>query len=242
MYLHIFCSFNTILNSSDYSLRNIAGTYLVTPGIRRHKSLTLTLKSIWHVTHYLAVLVYRHDFYLLGLRFNYVSYWYCTWFRHCAKRRKVTGSNSDGVIGIFHWYNPSSRTMALGSTQPLTEGSTRDISWGVKGAVRRANNPATFMCRMSWNLGASNSWNLQGLSRSVMGLLCLFTDSVHSTVPVLLPTSVPCFHFSFSHLHLFLYKRVPTILVKVSSFLNNSEFMPCHLLPKGFIEASVANY
>jgi len=26
--------------------------------------------------------------------------------------------------------NPSGRTMALGSTQPLTEMSTRNISWG----------------------------------------------------------------------------------------------------------------
>jgi len=32
----------------------------------------------------------------------------------------------------------------------------------------------TFMCRLSWNLGASVSWNLQGLSRSVMGLLYLY--------------------------------------------------------------------
>jgi len=37
-----------------------------------------------------------------------------------------------GTIGIFHWHNPSSRTMAFGSTQPLTEMSTRNISWGVK--------------------------------------------------------------------------------------------------------------
>ena len=35
---------------------------------------------------------------------------------------------------IFHWHNPSGRTMALGSTQPLTEMSTRNISWMVKAA------------------------------------------------------------------------------------------------------------
>jgi hypothetical protein len=39
----------------------------------------------------------------------------------------------DGVIGIFHWYNPSGRTKALGSTQRLKEMGTRNISWGVKG-------------------------------------------------------------------------------------------------------------
>ena len=35
---------------------------------------------------------------------------------------------------IFHWHNSSGRTMALGLTQPVTEKSTRNISWGVKAA------------------------------------------------------------------------------------------------------------
>ena len=51
-----------------------------------------------------------------------------------ATSRKVAGSIPNGVTGIFHWHNPSGRTMALGSTQPLTEMSTRNISWGVKAA------------------------------------------------------------------------------------------------------------
>jgi hypothetical protein len=51
------------------------------------------------------------------------------WLRHCGTNRKVAGSIPDGVIGIFHRHNPSGRTMALGSTQPLTEMSTRNISW-----------------------------------------------------------------------------------------------------------------
>ena len=52
--------------------------------------------------------------------------------RHCATSRKVEGSIPDGVIGIFHWHKPSTWTMAVGSTQPLTEMSTRNISCGVK--------------------------------------------------------------------------------------------------------------
>ena len=52
------------------------------------------------------------------------------WLRCCATNRKVAGSIPDGVIGIFHWHNPSDRTMALGLAQPLTEMSTRRISWG----------------------------------------------------------------------------------------------------------------
>jgi hypothetical protein len=36
-----------------------------------------------------------------------------------------------GFISQFH---PSCRTLALGSTQPLTELSTRNFSWGAKAA------------------------------------------------------------------------------------------------------------
>jgi len=32
-----------------------------------------------------------------------------SWLRHCATSWKVAGSIPDGVIGIFHWHNPSSR-------------------------------------------------------------------------------------------------------------------------------------
>ena len=39
-------------------------------------------------------------------------------------------STPDGVMGIFHWNNPSGPTTALGSTQSLKEMSTRSISWG----------------------------------------------------------------------------------------------------------------
>ena len=47
--------------------------------------------------------------------------------------RKVAGSIPDGVIGIFHWHNHSCRNMTLQSTQPLSEMSTRNISWGKGG-------------------------------------------------------------------------------------------------------------
>jgi hypothetical protein len=57
-----------------------------------------------------------------------------SWLRHFTKYRQVAGSIPDGVAGIFHLLNSFGRTMALGSTQPLTEMCTRNISWGVKAA------------------------------------------------------------------------------------------------------------
>jgi hypothetical protein len=44
--------------------------------------------------------------------------------------RKVAGSSPDEVIGFFNLPNPSSCTMALGSTQPLTDMSTRNLPGG----------------------------------------------------------------------------------------------------------------
>ena len=52
------------------------------------------------------------------------------WLRYYATNRQVAGSIPDGVIGIFQSHNLPGLTMALGSTQPLTEMSTRCISWG----------------------------------------------------------------------------------------------------------------
>ena len=50
--------------------------------------------------------------------------------RHCATTRMVAGSILDGVIDVIL----PGRTVVLGLTQPLTEMSTRNISWGVKTA------------------------------------------------------------------------------------------------------------
>jgi hypothetical protein len=52
------------------------------------------------------------------------------WLRHCVTDQKVAGSIPDGVMEFFIDVNPSDRTKALGSTQPLTELSTGSISWG----------------------------------------------------------------------------------------------------------------
>jgi hypothetical protein len=65
--------------------------------------------------------------------------WKRSWLRHYATSRKVAGSIPD-VIGFFIWPNPSSRTMALRSTQPLTEMSTRNLPGGKGRPVRGDDN------------------------------------------------------------------------------------------------------
>jgi len=53
-------------------------------------------------------------------------------YEDAALQTEVRGLSPDVVTGIFHWHIPSGRTMALESTQPLTEMSTGSISLGVK--------------------------------------------------------------------------------------------------------------
>jgi hypothetical protein len=60
--------------------------------------------------------------------------------------------------------------MDLGSTQPLTEKITRDISQGVnKAGARKLTNLPTLCAEYLEILVASNSWSPKGLSRPVMG-------------------------------------------------------------------------
>jgi hypothetical protein len=80
---------------------------------------------------------------------------------------EVVGSIADGVIGIFYLHNPSGRTVALGSTQPLTEMSS---------PVRTADSLTTFICRLPRYSGSLNllepSRPVQACTRIVLLCLC----------------------------------------------------------------------
>ena len=52
--------------------------------------------------------------------------------------------SSDRILNDDDDDNPSGRTMALRSTQPLTELSTRNIFCGIKATVPRTDNLTTF--------------------------------------------------------------------------------------------------
>ena len=77
-----------------------------------------------------------------------------------------------------HWHHPSGTTLALGSTQPLTEMSVRMFPGGWRRSVRRADNLTTFMCRLSWNLGASTFWNPEVPYRDCFTILLTVNDMV----------------------------------------------------------------
>jgi hypothetical protein len=72
---------------------------------------------------------------------------------------------------FFNWPNPSSRTMALGSTQPLTEMSTRNLPEHKGPSARKAATPPPSMSRLSIKCGSLDVSQPHGPSRHV-GLYC----------------------------------------------------------------------
>jgi hypothetical protein len=125
-------------------------------------------------------------------------------WRNCATSREVAGSIPHAVIWIFHWNNPSGRTMALGSTQRLREMSTRNISFaGWRWPVRRVDNLTTIICRLYWNSGSLNLLEpsepvqpCSGIALRFYGtrtFITAFTTANHLSVPWAIrirPTSV----------------------------------------------------
>jgi hypothetical protein len=74
---------------------------------------------------------------LFCVRIFHICIWHCTY------------SIPDEVTGFFSWPNPASRTMALESTQPLTEMSTRNLPGGKGRLVCGADN-LTAICELTF--------------------------------------------------------------------------------------------
>jgi hypothetical protein len=93
-----------------------------------------------------------------------------SWLRHCATSRKVAVSSLDCIIilpvALWPWGWLSLQQKWVPGIFP----------GGKRRPVRRADNLTTFMCRLSWNLEASTSWNPQGLSRPHNGIALPFTQ------------------------------------------------------------------
>jgi hypothetical protein len=71
----------------------------------------------------LVDLILEFSYHQRGIRWR-------SWLGHYVTSRKTAGSIPEEVDFFFNLPNPSSRTMALGSTQPLTEMSTRNFPGG----------------------------------------------------------------------------------------------------------------
>jgi hypothetical protein len=79
-------------------------------------------------------------------------------------------------VDFFNSPNPSSRTMALGSTQTLTEMNTRKFPGGKGGRRVGLTTSPPSVSRMSENVGASTCHSPKG-SKACIGIALPFTPS-----------------------------------------------------------------
>jgi hypothetical protein len=102
------------------------------------------------------------------------------WLWHYTTGGKVAGSILDKVIGILNWPNPSSRTMDLGSTQPLTEMSTRNLPGGRRRPARKTDNLTAISEPIVWKMWEPR--RLTTLQRRVARTSSLYALSISPTV------------------------------------------------------------
>jgi hypothetical protein len=163
-------------------------------------SVSLSMNRMYPTLHISRAL----DMYLLYIITIYFTYWQCVCVlaRVCIyiyiyiyreRERESTISCNGARGGAVGWgtvlqvarlrfrFPMVSLEFYIILPAALWPWGTRSISGGGGG---RADNLTTFMCQLSWNLGASTSWKPLGLSRPVMALLLLFRKMHSPTWPV----------------------------------------------------------
>jgi hypothetical protein len=96
----------------------------------------------------------------------------------------VAGSIPDEAVGFLNLPNSSSRTMALGSTQPLTEMSTRNLKRGKGRPVLKSDNLTAICEPFIWKM-----WKPRRLTTLWASTAC-YRDSFNFI------TFIQIFHYS----------------------------------------------
>jgi hypothetical protein len=99
-----------------------------------------------------------------------------SWLKHYATSWKIMSSIPDEAIGFFNWPNPSSPTLAQGSTQPIIEMSTRNRPGGKGRPVHKADDLTAICEKIVYKM-----WQPQRLTTLWVSMIC-YRDSFTFTI------------------------------------------------------------
>jgi hypothetical protein len=117
--------------------------------------------------------------YLNGCYIIYLDYydirvtWWCSWLRHCATSRKFAGLILDGVIGIFHWHNPSALWPRGGSG--FNRNEYQEYFLGVKAADAKGWQPYNLHVPIVFKSGSFTLLKPSGPLQACTGIALPFT-------------------------------------------------------------------
>jgi hypothetical protein len=134
--------------------------------------------------------------------------------------QKVTDLIPDEVIWFFNWPSSSSRTMALESTQPLTEMSTRNLPGGKGWPVCEADVTDI------WELIVYKMWGPWCLTTLWASMAC-YKDSFTFTLREILEHSLVTSIFLVSHLVSQTFQTVQEVRAGLASWAHHDQ-LPHH--------------
>jgi hypothetical protein len=88
------------------------------------------------------------------------------------------GSIANDIIRLYNLYDLSSRNVSLGSIEPLTETSTKNLLKGKEGPELKADNLAACVSRLSRKYGILNVTQPNGPPLSVAKIDLSLSDTL----------------------------------------------------------------
>jgi hypothetical protein len=154
----VVTSLRFLCGDTEYNIGDVTSKATPAASVDKKKRLTNSVNNEWtELTEISREVRLNYGMGICAPVFTYIDFLIRKWYETFISRN--------------YWPNPSSRTMVLGSTQPLTEMSTRNLPGGKGRPARKADNLTAVCEPIVWIM-----WDPQGLTTLWASTAC-YRDS-----------------------------------------------------------------